>query len=494
MEGRGFVGRGGGFMADRRARVGGLDRGGSGGEERVSGQSVPGWAARLFERHARGLPEKRWPWFHRDIRRFLDYAGLHGEGKRNLALLAGEYLEVTRRGEPPPADWQIEQARQALDIFQRGVENWHWERSEEGGGWKPSFRVKAASVGGDVPGGLEAPVEVEAPEKAAGAAGDWVDRARRELRLRHYAYRTEESYLQWISRFVAHFGGEESVPADGPAAARSFLEDLALRRNVSAGTQNQAFSALLFLYTQVLRERFEGMETTLRAAQRRRLPAVLSRGEARRLLDSMDGTAGLMARLLYGAGLRLMECVRLRVKDVDFERGQIFVREGKGGKDRVVMLPESLAGALREHVARVKILFEEDRKAGVQGVYLPHALGVKYPNAGRELGWQWLFPSKSLSADPRAEGAEGAPVMRRHHVSAEGLQRAVRDAGRKAGLEKAASCHALRHSFATHMLESGADIRTVQELLGHASVETTMIYTHVMRRKGVAGAVSPLDG
>jgi integron integrase len=229
-----------------------------------------------------------------------------------------------------------------------------------------------------------------------------------------------------------------------PEERCEFLEHLALGRNVSANTQNQAFSALLFLYTQVLKQPLDNLQGTVRARKQRGLPVVLSREEMTRLLAMLEGTTQLMARLMYGTGLRLMECVRLRVKDIDFARGQIFVREGKGGKDRVVMLPESLEASLRSHLERVRILHEEDISGGVAGVYLPHALSVKYPNAGHELGWQWVFPSKRLSEDPRSVGEDGKSVVRRHHLVSETLQKAIKAAAQRAGFRKTVNCHALR--------------------------------------------------
>lgn len=462
------------------------NRGGQakGQDERHGGAEwmAPEWMVRLFEWHAPDLAAGRWRWFGREIFRFLSYGKERGADQLDFGLLKAEYLEMLTHGEPPLEEWQYEQARQALDVLERGVTGWRWEQDVTTGAWAPRFRIGPASA---------------APKEASPAhgGGGLVEAMRRQLRLRRYAYRTEQSYLQWAERFLAHGGGEEALGGDTGEKVREFLEHLALGRNVSASTQNQAFSALLFLYTQVLERPLEGLKGTVRARKQRGLPVVLGREEMKRLLAVMEGTTQLMARLLYGTGLRLMECVRLRVKDVDFERGQIFVREGKGGKDRVVMLPESLESDLRRHLERVRILHEEDRNAGVGGVYLPQALSVKYPNAGRELGWQWVFPSKKLSADPRENDPSGKPVLRRHHVVAETLQKAVKTAACAAGFSKPVSCHALRHSFATHLLESGADIRSVQELLGHQSVETTMIYTHVANVRGVVSGVrSPLDG
>ena len=355
-------------------------------------------------------------------------------------LLASEYLDTLRRSEPAVEAWKVEQARQALEVFARGLEGWRWEHDTETGEWAPRFRIR-----------IETQQGVDASEKAASGGstaskGPLVERVRRDLRVRHYSLRTEQSYLQWVERFVSYHGGESVLDGDAGGKVREFLEHLALGRNVSANTQNQAFSALLFLYTQVQKQPLENLKGTVRARKQRGLPVVLSREEMTRLLAMLEGTTQLMARLMYGTGLRLMECVRLRVRDIDFARGQMFVREGKGGKDRVVMLPESLEASLRSHLERVR-MHEEDISGGVAGVYLPHALSVKYPNAGRELGWQWVFPSKRLSEDPRSVGEDGKPVVRRHHLVSETLQKAVKAAAQRAGFRKPVNCHALRHSL-----------------------------------------------
>lgn len=261
---------------------------------------------------------------------------------------------------------------------------------------------------------------------------------------------------------------------------------LAVERQVSAGTQNQAFSAVLFLTSEVMEQPVEGVDG-VRAKRSRYLPVVLSREEVRRLLAMTEGTTGMILKLLYGTGLRQMECLRLRVKDVDLDRKVLMVREGKGGKDRQVMLPKALHAEITEHVGRLRALWQADRAVGLPGVWLPEALGMKYPNAGKELAWQWFFPSKQIGTDP-ATGIE-----RRHHLHENALTSALKVARERAGITKKAGCHTLRHSFATHLLEDGTDIRTVQDLLGHKSVETTQIYTHVMEGGGT-GTRSPLDG
>jgi len=272
----------------------------------------------------------------------------------------------------------------------------------------------------------------------------------------------------------------------GAAQVGSFLSDLAVQHKVAAATQNQALNALVFLYGQVLHLELGQIGEIQRARRPEHLPVVLTRAEVERLLAAMAGTHQLMAQLLYGAGLRLMECARLRVKDVEFEKNQIVVREGKGFKDRVTVLPAMVKDRLAEHLKRAKLLHDNDLAAGGGCVYLPYALKEKYPRADREWCWQYVFPAASLSRDPRSG------TVQRHHANEQGLQRAVKEAVRLAAIHKPASCHSLRHSFATHLLEAGYDIRTVQELLGHASVITTQIYTHVMTKPGL-GVRSPLD-
>ncbi|KAF1706469.1 integrase [Pseudoxanthomonas sangjuensis] len=312
-----------------------------------------------------------------------------------------------------------------------------------------------------------------------------LDEVRRRIRVRHYSLRTEHIYVGWIRRFILANGKRH--PRDmGAAEVEAFLTGLAVHGKVSASTQNQALTALLFLYREVLRMDLPWLENVVRAKHGRRVPSVLSRDEIGRVLALMDGRPRLLASLLYGTGMRLMECLRLRVKDVDFERNEIVVRDGKGGKDRRTVLPATLVAALREEVERVRLLHAADLAEGFGEAQLPHALARKYPNAGRELGWQFLFPSERRSRDPR-DGCE-----RRHHFDDGMLSRALKVACRRAGIVKPVSAHTLRHSFATHLLEAGADIRTVQELLGHKDVATTQIYTHVLNR-GAGGVLSPLD-
>lgn len=312
-----------------------------------------------------------------------------------------------------------------------------------------------------------------------------LDQVRARCRRLSYSVRTERAYAGWIKRFVLA-NGKRHPRELGAHEVEKFLTDLAVRGNVAASTQNQALSALLFLYREVLSLELPWMENVTRAKRPQRLPVVLSRVEVERLLTMIDGEVWPMAALLYGSGMRLMECVRLRVKDVDFERRQITVRDGKGAKDRQVPLPDSVRDRLKTVVERVRILHSQDVAEGRGAVWLPNALSRKYPNAEREFAWQYVFPARSLSVDPRSG------TVRRHHVDEAVLQRAIKSARTRAGIDKPVTPHVLRHSFATHLLEFGADLRTIQALLGHKDVATTQIYTHVLNR-GAGGVLSPLD-
>jgi integron integrase len=312
-----------------------------------------------------------------------------------------------------------------------------------------------------------------------------LDQVRDRLRVKHYSIRTETQYLQWIKRFIL-FHGKRHPSEMNAAEVEAFLTHLAVEGQVSASTQNQALSAILFLYKEVLAINLPWLDNVVRAKRPQRLPVVLTRSEVREVLARIPGIYGLMANLLYGTGMRIMECVRLRVKDVDFERYEIVVRDGKGNKDRVTMLPSIIVPLLQTHLQQRKALFEDDKLLGKAEVYLPDALARKYPNAATEWMWQYMFCAGSFSVDPRS-GRE-----RRHHVDEKLLQRAMKKAVLAAQINKPATPHTLRHSFATHLLEGGYDIRTVQELLGHSDVSTTMIYTHVLN-KGGRGVSSPLD-
>lgn len=312
-----------------------------------------------------------------------------------------------------------------------------------------------------------------------------LDRVRARMRRLGLARRTEEAYVGWIRRFILA-NGKRHPEKMGAREVEAFLTGLAVHGQVAASTQNQALAALLFLYREVLGQELPWMEEIRRAKRPRRVPVVLTREEAAALLGELTGVTWLMANVLYGSGMRLMECVRLRVKDVDFGRREITVRQGKGGKDRRTMLPDRLAQPLQAQLCETRRVHERDLAAGFGEVWLPDALARKYVNAARDGSWQYVFPARVRSVDPRSG------VVRRHHIDETVLQRAVKAATRRCGLAKPATCHTLRHSFATHLLESGYDIRTIQELLGHKDVATTQIYTHVLNR-GAGGVLSPLD-
>jgi integron integrase len=399
------------------------------------------------------------------------------------------YLEKLADG--GKAMWQVIQAQEALRVFFRDVEPVSWARN-----WPEDLVPK--SLKERLPD--EAAAEVQRPPTAGGASefsgrsdtGELPEKYQRflevveeALRTERYAYRTEQTYLDWVRRFLI-FAEPESRQAVAWWQAKEYLGYLTLVRRVSNGTQNQALSALQFLFSKVLRRRAGNADGVHRAAAIRRVPTVLAREEVDRLIDLMEGTGRLMAELMYGAGLRVMECARLRIKDLDFANRYIVVRGGKGDKDRRAPLPKKVTPSLEAQMELSRERWAKDREMGVEGVFMPEALSVKYVNAGKEWCWFWLFPSDQLSLDPWA-GKE-----RRHHLNVHAVQQLVKRAALRAGLTKPVTPHTLRHSFATHLLEGGADIRTVQELLGHSDVSTTMIYTHVLGRPEMA-AVSPLD-
>jgi integron integrase len=312
-----------------------------------------------------------------------------------------------------------------------------------------------------------------------------LDQVRERIRFLHYSIRTEQAYVDWIKRYIIH-NGKRHPSGLGATDVEAFLTHLAAKRNVSSSTQNQAQSAVLFLYRQVLGIELPWLEGIVRAKRPARLPVVLTRREVTAVLRALHGHHRLIGRLLYGTGMRLLEALRLRAKDVELERGRILIRNGKGAKDRITMLPRELRGELAHQMREAPALHEHDLSLGHGATWLPFALARKYPTAAREWAWQYIFPADRLSPDPRGG------TMGRHHVSDQAFQRAFRQAARDARLDKPATPHTLRHSFATHLLEAGYDIRTVQELLGHADVSTTMIYTHVLNRGG-RGVISPLD-
>ncbi len=323
------------------------------------------------------------------------------------------------------------------------------------------------------------------PQPTASRAPRLLDQVREAIRYRHYSYRTEQAYVEWARRFVLFHGRRHPRELGGEEVV-AFLTHLSVERDASASTHQQALSALLFLYRDVLGVELPWLGDISRPKAPRRLPVVLSRDETKGILAIMSGVHGLMARLLYGTGMRLMEGVRLRVKDLDLARREITIRCGKGARDRITMVPASLLAELAAQLARARVLWNADRAAAMPGVEMPPGLDRKFPKGGELWGWFWVFPAADLSRDPRSS------IVRRHHVYEDSIGRALRVAARRAGVAKPVAAHALRHAFATHLLESGYDIRTVQELLGHKDVSTTMIYTHVLNRGG-RGVLSPLD-
>jgi integron integrase len=336
-----------------------------------------------------------------------------------------------------------------------------------------------------LPGGSDTVADVPPTTAAVASSPKLLDRVRWQLRVKHYSIRTEQAYLDWIRRYIL-FHHKRHPNEMGEKEITEFLTHLAIEKNVAASTQNQAFSALLFLYQQVLELKLDFIDNVQRVSRPAKLPVVFTPAEARSVLAHLKGDYRLMAELLYGSGLRLMECVRLRVKDIDFGYNRITVRDGKALRERVALLPRQIQRPLHAHLERIKELHRQDLAAGGGRVYLPFALKRKYSNSEKDWIWQYVFPAVKPSLDPLSG------EMRRHHVSEKNLQNAVKLAIRASGIKKAASCHTFRHSFATHLLEDGYDIRTVQELLGHKNVATTMLYTHVLNRPGLH-IRSPLD-
>jgi integron integrase len=406
---------------------------------------------------ARLVTEKAAPYCVRWVRRFLTRPASH-EPVADQVRRFCEDLEREARWE----EWQVRQAEHSLRIyFVNFLHRTDWQR-------KPTSTV------------------IDERGHAGPLAA--LEQLRQRLRTRHYSYRTECSYADWARRFFAYLAERQGVPHPRVTSdeVRDYATHLAVHQRVSASTQNQALSAVSFLCREVLGVETEGLALAARAKRGTHLPVVLSMPEAAALLGAMRGTTWLMAALIYGGGLRVSECCELRIKDLDFDQGLVFVRRGKGAKDRSTLLAELGRDELRAHLTRSEARYRADRTSGLAGVWLPDALERKYPNAGRELGWFWVFPSHTLSTDPRAG------IVRRHHISDSVIQKAVKVAATRARIHKPISVHTLRHSFATHLLLNGVDIRQIQEYLGHANVETTMIYTHVVKELRNP-ARSPLD-
>lgn len=439
-------------------------------------EEIP-WTEYLEALAREEIPEERVRYYVGWVEAFRRYQGgrsLRERGPEDAERFLGELA-----GRQGMELWRLRQAAKALRICYRDVLGAEWA------GKLRAPELAAASPGRE-PGVHGDPSDPDRKTAAGVTHGieDWPARLRSVMRTGNYSFRTERAYAVWIHRFLS-FCAERSFEPHAESI-RAFLEHLALTREVAASTQGQALNALVFFFQHVLEQPLGTIGDFPRSRRPRHLPTVLSREEVRRLFARFDGAFALMAGLLYGAGLRLMECLRLRIKDLDFDRGQITVRDGKGSKDRVTMLPERCREPLQAHMARVRARHEEDLRRGFGEVQFPPALERKYPGAPREWAWQWVFPADRLSVDPRSG------KVRRWHVHESALQKAVKRAARAAGIDKRVTCHTLRHSFATHTLEAGYDIRTVQELLGHSDVSTTMIYTHVLNRPGLA-VKSPMD-
>jgi integron integrase len=433
---------------------------------------------------AQGIPEAKARWYVKWAEQFA--RSVRALPLRNrTAEHVGNYLRDLS-GKPNVKGWQIEQAADALKMLYQAFLKIPWATewpdclADANKPYKISWAEEAS-----LPREPERFRDAGAWPATCGLHEEMIARLRTQMRTLHYSLRTEQTYEQWIKRFFI-FHQMKSPREMGHEFVQEYLEYLAVDREISASTQNQALNALVFLYKNILGEPLNEMGDFTRAKRPQRLPVVLSVAETERLLAQLPDIKGLMAELLYGSGLRLMECLRLRVLDLDFDHSQILVRDGKGQKDRVTVLPRRYEQQLKDHLESVKMQHDKDLASGGGSVYLWPALERKYPKASKEWIWQYAFPSEQLSADPRSK------KVRRHHLHESLLQKAVKDAAVKAGLTKRVSCHVLRHSFATHLLESGCDIRTVQELLGHTDVSTTMIYTHVLNRPGI-GVKSPAD-
>ncbi len=436
------------------------------------------WESYLQAVITSGVPAKNADWFVRWAKKFDSSTKNKPLRERSAADIHKFLLELSIQ--PGIQPWQIQQAEKALFFLYQDF-------------LKQDLGLDAAQSlvpteekeipGTNPPSKFKDPVILKTEEKTR--LSQYLDRLRSALRVRHYSIRTERAYEQWVSRFLTYYKGKSpgSLDADD---IQGYLNYLAEKRKVAASTQNQALNAVVFFFKEVLKRDPGDFSDFVRAKQPTNVPEVLTRSEIEKLLDTMTGINQLMAGLLYGAGLRLMECIRLRVKDIDFETRRLTIRDGKGRKDRLTMLPERFQSSLEQQLGKVGAIYQADLKKGVAGVYIWPGLGRKYPNAAREWIWQYVFPSSRLSVDPRSH------TTRRHHVHPSSLQKAVKNAAARAGLPKRVTCHTLRHSFATHLLENGYDIRTVQELMGHSNVATTMIYTHVLNRPGIT-VKSPAD-
>ena len=428
------------------------------------------------------------PWYIRRAKYFLSKAR-----NTRLSELTSErvvhYLSFITRG-TSVNDWQVNQSVDAINFLLDDLLHQPWVADIDWSSFKkdvehylsPDHATLVREL--DIPELIKQRVKRFDPE-LQDIYGELLDKLVRTLRVRNYAARTEETYLMWIARFLRFYGDAE-ITGINEQSVRNFLEYLAIKKKVSPNTQKIALNSLAFLFNHGLERSMGHIGDFIRAKSHHRLPEVLSKQEVQQVFSKLSGLYHLMAGLLYGSGLRLMECVRLRVQDVDFDYQQLVIRNGKGMKDRVVPLPERFKDDLRQQIDKVRKIHKKDLALNIDAVFLPYALDRKYPNAGRELGWQYLFPATRIATDQRTG------KTRRHHLHETSLQRAVKKAGKETNIAKRIHCHVFRHSFATHLLEAGYDIRTVQELLGHSDVSTTMIYTHVMNKPGL-NIKSPMD-
>jgi integron integrase len=428
----------------------------------------------------KGVREKTAVWYVNRVIQFITY--LNGKPIKDLSVTDIKDFLIHLSNKNRIQTWQVKQALNALEIYFKDFLHVSWEIR------KTDIitdinKDHVSSSEKDVPAKLLS--DESFPEKTGANLKKALEKLRTEVRVLQYSIRTEQAYEQWIKRFF-YFSSTKPVETLSSNDVKKFLEYLAIDKQVAAGTQNQALNALVFFYKHVLESDLGTIGDYSRSKRPKRLPVVLTKDEVKKLLEKLTGFHALMAGLLYGCGMRLMECVRLRVKDLDFAQSQIIVRDEKGKKDRVTILPERYKDPLKEQLEYSRKLYEKDLSEDNSGVYIWQSLSRKYPNAAHEWIWQYVFPSDRLSVDPRSR------TVRRHHIHENSLQRAVKQAAYNAGINKKVNCHALRHSFATHLLESGYDIRIVQELLGHADVSTTMIYTHVLNKPGLA-VKSPAD-
>jgi integron integrase len=445
--------------------------------------------SRFWDRYVQVLknahvPEKSWRWYVVRVERYL---AAHPDQplRTHSASIVREYLEQAGR-DPEMQGWLYRQVVHALQLLFDSLLQASWVPDFDWEYWIVSARELEMSHATIARHNSPMTVTAPPPLNNGVTSSQWREKMIGELRRRNYTIRTEEAYVGWTQRYLRFCG--HSIPEQlGAEHVAAYLNHLALAREVAANTQNVALNALVFLYKHVLNRPLGELSGLVAARRPRRLPSVLTRDEVKQVIAHVkDETFGLMSRLMYGTGMRLLECVRLRVMEVDFGYSQIAIRDGKGAKDRVVPLPDRCRSLLEVQIQKALALHSEDIAQGHGEVFMPHALARKYPNASREPGWQYVFPSGKLSFDPRSK------ILRRHHLHESTVQKAVHRAALASGIRKRISSHTLRHSFATHLLEAGYDIRTVQELLGHADVSTTMIYTHVLNRGG-RGVVSPID-